>query len=85
MLCWPADKLKIPSVGTINKPGKLPKLRGTLPMAAWRGFSWRASRIAHSAPRRSSLDVHQRKATWRIDQTTPDGMFESTTCGAIIH
>ena len=34
MLGWPADKLKILSIGTINELGQLPRLRGKLPMAA---------------------------------------------------
>jgi uncharacterized protein len=34
MLGWPGDKLKILSIGTINEPGRLPRLRGKLPMAA---------------------------------------------------
>jgi uncharacterized protein len=34
MLGWPRDKLKILSIGTIKEPGKLPRLRGKLPMAA---------------------------------------------------
>jgi patatin-like phospholipase/acyl hydrolase len=33
MLGWPGDRLKILSIGTINEPGKLPRLRGKLPMA----------------------------------------------------
>jgi patatin-like phospholipase/acyl hydrolase len=28
MLGWPGDRLKILSIGTINEPGRLPRLRG---------------------------------------------------------
>jgi patatin-like phospholipase/acyl hydrolase len=34
MLGWTRDRLKILSIGTINEPGRLPRLRGKLPMAA---------------------------------------------------
>jgi hypothetical protein len=77
MLGWPADKLKILSIGTINEPGSLPRLRGKLPMAS------RVTRLFMAGQSHSALgmakiitgDVHRRKAIWRIDQTAPEGRY----------
>jgi hypothetical protein len=77
MLGWPGDKLKILSIGTINEPGKLPRLRGKLPMAASVARLFMAGQ-AHSALGTAKIvtgDVHQRKAIWRIDQTAPEGRY----------
>jgi transcriptional regulator GlxA family with amidase domain len=48
MLGWPRDRLKVLSIGTINEPGRLPRLRGKLPMAASVARLFTAGR-AHSA------------------------------------
>lgn len=77
LLGWPAGKLKILSLGTINEPGQLPKLRGKLPMAASVTRLFMAGQ-AHSALGIAKIitgDVHERKAIWRIDQTAPEGRY----------
>ena len=77
MLGWPGDRLKILSIGTINEPGRLPRLGGKLPMAASVARLFMAGQ-AHSALGAAKIitgDVHQRKAIWRIDQTAPEGRY----------
>ena len=77
VLGWPADKLKILSVGTIDEPGKLPRLRGKLPMAASVTRLFMAGQ-AHSALGTAKIvtgDVHERKAIWRVNQTAPEGRY----------
>jgi predicted acylesterase/phospholipase RssA len=77
MLGWPGDRLKILSIGTINEPGKLPRLRGKLPMAASVTRLFMAGQ-AHSALGTAKIvtgDVHQRKAIWRIDETAQEGRY----------
>jgi patatin-like phospholipase/acyl hydrolase len=77
MLGWPGDRLNILSIGTINEPGKLPRLRGKLPMAASVTRLFMAGQ-AHSALGTAKIitgDVHHRKAIWRIDQTAPEGRY----------
>jgi hypothetical protein len=85
MLGWPGEKLKILSIGTINEPGKLPRLRGKLPMAASVARLFMAGQ-AHSALGTAKIitgDVHQRKAIWRIDQTAPEGRYTLDNAGRI--
>ena len=75
VLGWPGDGLKILSIGTINEPGVLPRLRGKLPMAASATRLFTAGQ-AHSAMGTAKIitgDVHHRKAIWRVDQTAPAG------------
>jgi predicted acylesterase/phospholipase RssA len=77
ILRWPGDKLKILSIGTINEPGQLPRLRGKLPVAASVTRLFMAGQ-AHSAIGTAKIitrDVHERKAIWRIDQTAPEGRY----------
>lgn len=77
MLGWPGDRLKILSVGTISEPGRLPLLRGKLPMAASVARLFMAGQ-AHSALGTAKIitgDVHERKAIWRIDQIAPEGRY----------
>ena len=77
MLGWPGDRLKILSIGTINEPGRLPRLRGKLPMAASVTRLFMAGQ-AHSALGTARIvtgDVHHRKAIWRVDQTAPEGRY----------
>ena len=82
MLGWPGDRLKILSIGTINEPGRLPRLRGKLPMAASVARLFMAGQ-AHSALGTAKIvtgDVHERKAIWRIDQTAPEGRYTLGQC-----
>jgi len=48
ILGWPGHRLRILSIGTINEPGKLPRLRGKLPMASATARLFMAGQ-AHSA------------------------------------
>src|SRR2546429_2398429 len=85
MLRWPGDRLKILSIGTINEPGRLPRLRGKLPMAASVARLFMAGQ-AHSALGTAKIvtgDVHHRKAIWRIDQTEPEGRYTLDNAGRI--
>jgi patatin-like phospholipase/acyl hydrolase len=85
MLGWPGDRLKILSIGTINEPGRLPRLRGKLPMTASVARLFMAGQ-AHSALGTAKIvtgDVHQRKAIWRIDQMAPEGRYTLDNAGHI--
>jgi hypothetical protein len=85
MLGWPGDRLKILSIGTINESGRLPRLRGKLPMAATVARLFMAGQ-AHSALGTAKIvtgDVHRRKAIWRIDQTAPEGRYTLDNAGRI--
>jgi hypothetical protein len=77
LLGRPADRLRILSIGTINEPGQLPKLRGKVPMAAavTRLFMAGQSHSALGTAKIVTGDVHARKAIWRIDQTAPEGRY----------
>ena len=77
VLGWPGSQLNILSIGTINEPGQLPRLRGKLPMAAAVTRLFMAGQ-AHSALGTAKIitgDAHKRKAIWRIDQTAPEGRY----------
>ncbi len=57
--------------------GRLPRLRGKLPMATSMARLFMAGQ-AHSALGTAKIvtgDVHHRKAIWRIDQTAPEGRY----------
>lgn len=85
VLGWPGDKLKILSVGTIDEPGQLPRLRGKLPMAASVTRLFMAGQ-AHSALGIAKIvtgDVHERKAIWRVNQTAPEGRYTSDNAARI--
>ncbi len=85
MLGWPANQLKILSIGTINEPAKLPRLRGKLPMAAAVSRLFMAGQ-SHSALGTAKIvtgDVHERKAIWRIDQIAPEGRYTLDNAGRI--
>jgi hypothetical protein len=76
-LGWPGDRLKILSIGTIADAGKLPRLRGKLPMAPSITRLFMAGQ-AHSAFGTAKIitgDVHHRKAIWRIEQMAPEGRY----------
>ncbi len=82
---WPGDRLKILSIGTINEAGRLPQLRGKLPMAASVVRLFMAGQ-AHGALGTAKIvagDVHHRKAIWRIDQTGPVGRYTLDNTGRI--
>ena len=85
MLGWPGQRLKILSIGTINEPGRLPRLRGKLPMvtSVTRLFMAGQSHSALGTAKIITGDVHHRKAIWRIDQTAPEGRYTLDNAGRI--
>jgi patatin-like phospholipase/acyl hydrolase len=77
MLNWPADRLKILSIGTINDVKAPPRWKGKLPMATsvTRLFMAGQSHSALGTAKIITGDGHDRKAIWRIDQTAPEGRY----------
>jgi hypothetical protein len=77
MLNWPADRLKILSIGTINDVKAPPRWKGKLPMApsVTRLFMAGQSHSALGTAKIITGDLHDRKAIWRIDQTAPEGRY----------
>jgi patatin-like phospholipase/acyl hydrolase len=77
LLGWPADRLKILSVGTINDVRAQPKWKGKLPMASSvaRLFMAGQSHSALGAAKIITGDGHDHRAIWRIDQTAPAGRY----------
>jgi patatin-like phospholipase/acyl hydrolase len=77
MLGWPADRLKILSIGTITDVKALPKWRGKLPMATslTRLFMAGQSHSAIGTAKILTGDGHGHRAIWRIDQIAPEGRY----------
>lgn len=79
MLRWPAHRLKILSIGTINDVIQRPSLGGRLPFIR-KGYVARLFMAgqSHSAMGTAKIitgDVHERKAIWRVDQSAPEGRY----------
>ena len=77
MLGWPADHLKILSIGTIADVVAPPRWKGKLPMASSLARLFMAGQ-SHSALGTAKIitgDGHQRKAIWRVDQVAPAGRY----------
>jgi hypothetical protein len=74
MLGWPADRLKILSIGTITDVKALPKWRGKLPMATslTRLFMAGQSHSAIGTAKILTGDGHGHRSIWRIDQIAPE-------------
>jgi uncharacterized protein len=77
MLGWPADRLKILSIGTTSDVRAQPKWKGKLPMATsvTRLFMAGQSHSALGAAKIITGDGHDHKAIWRIDQVAPEGRY----------
>jgi hypothetical protein len=77
LLGWPADRLKILSIGTINDVRAPPEWKGKLPMASSiaRLFMSGQSHSALGAAKIITGDGHDRQAIWRVDQTAPAGRY----------
>jgi len=85
MLNWPADRLKILSIGTTNDVKAPPRWKGKLPMATSMVRLFMAGQ-SHSAMGTAKIvtgDVHHRQAIWRIDQTAPLGRYTLDNAGRI--
>jgi uncharacterized protein len=80
MLGWPADRLKILSLGTIAEVKVPPRRRGLLPLAV-HGYVTQFFMAGQSHGAMGSVkiltgDGHDgRQAIWRIDQHAPAGRF----------
>jgi uncharacterized protein len=79
MLTWPANRLKILSVGTINEVVLRPRWGGRLPLVR-HGYVARLFMAgqSHSAMGTAKIvtgDGHHRRAIWRIDQHAPEGRY----------
>jgi hypothetical protein len=77
MLRWPADRLKILSIGTINDVAAPPRWKGKLPMASSiaRLFMTGQSHSALGTAKIITGDGHDRKAIWRVDQIAPASRY----------
>jgi uncharacterized protein len=77
MLKWPADRLKILSVGTTNDNEAPPRWKGKLPMvpALARLFMAGQSHCALGTAKIMTGPGHDHTAIWRIDQTAPAGRY----------
>jgi uncharacterized protein len=77
MLGWPANRLKILSIGTIADVKSLPKWRGKFPMATsvTRLFMAGQSHSALGTAKILTGDGHDHRAIWRIDQIAPEGRY----------
>jgi patatin-like phospholipase/acyl hydrolase len=77
MLNWPAARLKILSIGTINDVKPSPRWTGKLPMASSLARLFMAGQ-SHSALGTAKIltgDGHDHRAIWRVDQTAPAGRY----------
>jgi hypothetical protein len=77
MLGWPADRLKILSIGTIADVKAFPRWRGKLPTATSLTRLFMASQT-HSAIGTAKIltgDGHDHRAIWRVDQIAPEGRY----------
>ncbi|MGY3532243.1 CBASS cGAMP-activated phospholipase [Bradyrhizobium sp. USDA 4452] len=85
MLNWPADRLKILSLGTINDVKAGPRWKGKLPMAPSiaRLFMSGQSHSALGMAKIVTGDGHDHRAIWRIDQTAPPGRYTMDDAGRI--
>jgi hypothetical protein len=86
LLNWPADRLKILSIGTINDVKALPRWKGKLPMATSvaRLFMAGQSHGAFGTAKIITGHSHERKAIWRIDQTAPEGRYTLDNTSRIV-
>jgi patatin-like phospholipase/acyl hydrolase len=77
MLNWPAARLKILSIGTINDVKPSPRWAGKLPMASSlvRLFMAGQSHSALGTAKILTGDGHDHRAIWRVDQTAPAGRY----------
>ena len=84
LLNWPADRLKILSVGTTADVVALPRLQGKIPMVAsvTRLFMAGQSHSALGTAKILTGDGHDRKAIWRVDQIAPRDVTRLTMRGA---
>jgi len=85
ILGWPADRLKVLSIGTITDVMAPSKWHGKLPMAAriTRLFMAGQSHSALGTAKIITGDGHDHRAIWRINQTAPQGRYTLDNAGRI--
>ena len=85
LLNWPADRLKILSVGTTADVVAPPRLQGKIPMVAsvTRLFMAGQSHSALGTAKILTGDGHDRKPIWRVDQIAPAGRYTLYDAGRI--
>lgn len=84
-LRWPANQLKILSIGTIADVKAPPRWTGKLPMAAHitRLFMAGQSHSALGTAKIITGDGHDHRAIWRINQVAPAGRYTMDNAGRI--
>lgn len=85
VLKWPAERLKVLSIGTIVDVKAPPRLSGKLSMAAHVTRLFMAGQ-SHSALGTAKIITghdHDHKAIWRIDQVAPAGRYSLDSAGRI--
>jgi len=85
VLKWPADRLKILSIGATNDVQAPPRWKGKLPMVSSIARLFMAGQ-SHSALGTAKIvtgDGHEHKAIWRIDQIAPAGRYTMDDAGHI--
>jgi len=84
-LRWPANQLKILSIGTIADVKDPPRWTGKLPMAAHitRLFMAGQSHSALGTAKIITGDGHDHRAIWRINQVAPAGRYTMDNAGRI--
>jgi hypothetical protein len=77
ILKWPAERLKVLSIGTITDVKAPPRWSGKLPMAAHvtRLFMAGQSHSALGTAKILTGDGHNHRAIWRVDQVAPSGRY----------
>lgn len=79
MLGWPAERIKILSIGTISSPIEPPKGQGLLSMLSNNYVTQLFMAGQHHSSMGAAMILtghpHDREAIWRVDQTAPEGRF----------
>ncbi|RVC63978.1 CBASS cGAMP-activated phospholipase [Mesorhizobium sp.] len=79
MLGWPADRIKILSIGTISSPIAPPKRQGLFAMLSNNYVTQLFMAGQHHSSMGAAMILtghpHSREAIWRVDQTAPEGRF----------
>lgn len=85
ILGWPADRLKVLSIGTIADVKAPPRWFGKLPMAAriTRLFMAGQSHSALGTAKIPTGDGHDHRAIWRVDQVAPSGRYSMDNAARI--
>lgn len=87
MLDWPADRIKVLSIGTISSPIKPPDGQGKLSMLRNNYVTQLFMAGQHHSSMGTAMILlghpHTREAIWRVDQAAPPGRFTLDNPGRI--